>query len=218
MNLPAEIVEIRDGVPVVSSLQVADKFGKRHYDVLRSIQNLEMSEEFSARNFAAAEYADAQGKPRPMYWMTRDGFWGLAMTFTGKEAAKLREGIITALNDAERAMRQLPTYDVPSLLEMAAREHRQMQVEYDRVIDEVAAQRKQTLLITQERTRDFDKMRDMQRHHAEMIAKLEAVSKHAYKVLKEAQGSMMNIGDMFSTADAQNVTTLPAKKDWQTPL
>lgn len=218
MNLPAEIVEIKDGVPMVSSLQVAEKFGKRHNDTLRSIQNLEMSEEFGQRNFARADYADAQGKPRPMFWMTRDGFWALAMTFTGKEAAQLREGIIRALNDAERAMRQLPSYDVPALLEMAAKEHRQMQAEYDRAIDEVTNQRKQTLLITQERTRDFDKMRDLQRHHAEMVSKLESVAKHTYKVLKEAQGSMMNIGDMFSTSDAENVTTMPVKKDWQSPL
>ena len=31
-----------------------------------------------------------------MTWMTRDGFWALAMTFTGQEAASLREKIIAA--------------------------------------------------------------------------------------------------------------------------
>jgi hypothetical protein len=30
MNLPIEMVQIREGKPVVSSLQVAEKSGKRH--------------------------------------------------------------------------------------------------------------------------------------------------------------------------------------------
>lgn len=211
MNLPSEIVEVRDGIPMVSSLQVAEKFGKRHNDVLRAVRSIEMSEEFTARNFAQSDYRDNSGKSNPMYWMTRDGFWALAMTFTGKEAAKLREGIISALNRAEEMMRQIPTYDVPSLLEMAAKEHRQMQVEYDRAIDELGNQRKQALLLTKERTSDFDKMRELQRQNSEIIGKLEGASKHLYKVLKEAQVNQMNISDMFSTGDASNVMKMPIR-------
>lgn len=58
---------------MVSSRSVAVKFGKRHDDILKRIKNLECSEDFSARNFAGAEYTDEQGKPRPEILMTRDG-------------------------------------------------------------------------------------------------------------------------------------------------
>ena len=63
----------------VSSRTVADKFGKRHDNVLQSIQNLECSEEFSRLNFQAVKYTDAKGESRPEYQITRDGFVFLAM-------------------------------------------------------------------------------------------------------------------------------------------
>lgn len=41
MNLPAEIkVELRDGVPMISSLQVAERFKKRHDNVIRAIRRI----------------------------------------------------------------------------------------------------------------------------------------------------------------------------------
>jgi len=43
---------------------------------------LDCSPEFSARNFAVAEYTDEQGKKRPCYEITRDGFAFLALGFT----------------------------------------------------------------------------------------------------------------------------------------
>lgn len=89
------------GHATTTSLQVAESFGKLHKDVLRAIDNLDVSPEFSQRNFAPAEYTDAQGKKRPAYTITRDGFAFLAMGFTGKEAAKWKEAYITAFNAME---------------------------------------------------------------------------------------------------------------------
>lgn len=43
-------------VTVVSSLDVAETFEKRHADVLRDIENLGCSTEFRERNFAFSEY------------------------------------------------------------------------------------------------------------------------------------------------------------------
>jgi hypothetical protein len=42
------------GVPVVNSRDVAEVFGKRHGDVLKAVRNLECSEDFTARSFAAS--------------------------------------------------------------------------------------------------------------------------------------------------------------------
>lgn len=94
----AHMVAAENGRPVTTSMKVAEYFGKRHADVLRAVQSIECSREFSQRNFAPAEYLDRQGKPRPMYNMTKDGFMFLVMGFTGKKASAIKEAYINAFN------------------------------------------------------------------------------------------------------------------------
>ncbi len=79
-----------------TSLEVAEKFDKRHADVLRAIDELECSEEFRRLNFQESSYEDEQGKEQPMFRMTGDSFFFLAMTFTGGEAARLKEQLIAS--------------------------------------------------------------------------------------------------------------------------
>ena len=81
-------VHLIGGIPKTTSLNVAQVFGKRHHHVIDACKSLECSDEFRETNFRLADYLDAQGKPRPMYEMTRDGFTFLVMGFTGKEAAR----------------------------------------------------------------------------------------------------------------------------------
>ncbi|ECC2318193.1 peptidase [Salmonella enterica] len=107
-------INVINGQAVTSSLAIANYFTKRHDDVLKKIRALECSPEFSARNFAGAEYTDDQGKLRPCYNITRDGFAFLAMGFTGKRAAQFKEAYINAFNQMEK---QLST---PSVLSDAA--------------------------------------------------------------------------------------------------
>ena len=85
-----KLVSIGNGEPITNSMLVAQKFNKRHGDVLRAIKNLECSAEFTKRNFAfCTKINDLQnGKPQPFVEMTKDGFVFLVMGFTGKEAAK----------------------------------------------------------------------------------------------------------------------------------
>ena len=68
----------KDEVLTTSQL-VARAFSKRHSDVLRAIDNLECSQEFSERNFALAKTKDKQGKERRSFNITKDGFTFLAM-------------------------------------------------------------------------------------------------------------------------------------------
>lgn len=89
---------------VVSSLDVAETFGKRHDDVLKSIRNLECSEEFRLRNFAESSYMNSQNKKQPMYYITRDGFTLLAMGYTGEKAMKFKEAYIKQFNAMERML------------------------------------------------------------------------------------------------------------------
>ena len=94
-------------VALVDSRYVAKFFEKRHDDVLKSIRNLDCSEEFRLRNFAESSYKNEQGKKQPCYCMTRDGFVFLAMGYRGKKAAKFKELYIRRFNEMERFIRTL---------------------------------------------------------------------------------------------------------------
>ncbi|MFF7107267.1 Rha family transcriptional regulator [Pseudomonas sichuanensis] len=98
------VVELIDGHPTTTSLDVAAHFGKRHDDVLKRLRSLDCSPEFTLRNFAECSRPGSNNKPEPYYRMTRDGFTFLCMGFTGKEAAKWKEAYITAFNQLEQAV------------------------------------------------------------------------------------------------------------------
>lgn len=56
-------------VPAVTSLQVAEHFGKEHFNVLNDIRRTidKCSEFFNALNFQAVEYTDAKGETSTMF-------------------------------------------------------------------------------------------------------------------------------------------------------
>ena len=97
LNLRA-MVSSDDGEPKTTSYAVAEAFGKRHSDVLRSIKNMKCSSEFTKRNFALCfENNDLQnGKPRKFYKMTERGFMFLVMGFNGEKADAIKEAFINA--------------------------------------------------------------------------------------------------------------------------
>lgn len=120
----------RDGIPVTTSRAVAEQFGKQHKHVLEAIDELmtqlsqpnfrpadsenEQTEtalispamtDFAAQNFLLVEYTDAQGKPRPEYLLTRDGFTLLAMGFTGAKALTFKVAYINAFNRMEQLIK-----------------------------------------------------------------------------------------------------------------
>jgi Rha family phage regulatory protein len=104
MSAISPTVDLVEGRPVVSSLQVAEFFGKRHKDVLRKIDLLEIPPEFNERNFAPVEYEDGKGEVRPAYNLTRDGFTILAMGFTGKKAMQWKIRFIEAFSAMEQVL------------------------------------------------------------------------------------------------------------------
>lgn len=104
-NLPAEnIISLDHRRAVTTSLLVAEKFNKRHKNVLRDIEKMECSDSFTRLNFEPSEYQDSTGRTLPMYLITRDGFTFLAMGFTGKEAATWKEKFISAFNKMEKQL------------------------------------------------------------------------------------------------------------------
>ena len=102
------LVNVENSQVVTTSLKVAEIFGKNHSHVLRSIKQLECSEDFRASNFGLSKFTYSNGnikKQLPMYYITRDGFMFLVMGFTGKTAAKWKEAYIKAFNEMEAKIR-----------------------------------------------------------------------------------------------------------------
>lgn len=103
------LVEIKtvnkEEVTVVTSLDIAETFGKRHSDVLRDIETLDCSDEFRERNFALSNYSvDNNKRTYPMYYITRDGFTILVMGYNGEKAMKFKEAYIKQFNAMEKAL------------------------------------------------------------------------------------------------------------------
>lgn len=90
---------------VVSSLDIAETFGKEHRRVLQDIREIGCSEEFRLHNFVQSSYENSQGKQQPMFLVTRDGFVFLAMGYTGELAMRFKEAYIKQFNAMESALR-----------------------------------------------------------------------------------------------------------------
>ncbi|NRA89474.1 MAG: Rha family transcriptional regulator [Rhizobiales bacterium] len=93
----------------VSSLVIADRFGKEHRHVLRAVENLEIPDLFRTANFGQA----VVNRPSPLNGapikskvieMTRDGFSLLVMGFTGKKAMVWKIKFLVAFNAMEKEL------------------------------------------------------------------------------------------------------------------
>ena len=101
-----ELVHLENDEAVCSSLEVAEKFGKRHDNVLRSIGGLLKNVE-PQKMLKKLMYIDNQHKQEyPMYLMNRDGFSLLVMGFTGKKALDWKLKYINAFNQMENYIRE----------------------------------------------------------------------------------------------------------------
>lgn len=99
---PTVGIHVINGVPMTSSRDVAEHFGKLHKNVLRDINALDCPVEFSRLNFEPRDFIDSRGKQQPMIEMTRDGFVLVAMGFTGHKAMQWKCAYISAFNALEQ--------------------------------------------------------------------------------------------------------------------
>lgn len=104
-----ELVYLKNDEAVCDSLQVAEKFGKRHDNVLSAIDNLlESLLNFKEpeKMFIVSKRKADDGQYHRMYLMNRDGFSLLVMGFTGKEALEWKLQYIRAFNQMENFIRE----------------------------------------------------------------------------------------------------------------
>ena len=126
-------LNVINGLPVVSSLAIAENFEKQHFQVMRDIRALsdDIPNELRESNFVSSQYEGKTptGGTRkyPMYLLTRDGFTLVAMGFTGKKALAWKIKYIQAFNEMERALLEgkhgepvaIPNHDTLTATEQA---------------------------------------------------------------------------------------------------
>lgn len=106
----ADLVEIKKEQVVCTSLDVAEKFGKRHDSVVRNIEKLIIdSPQKCGQLFSKSNYKDTSGKSNKMYYMNRDGFSLLVMGFNGKKALEWKLKYIEAFNSMEKLLTEKQT-------------------------------------------------------------------------------------------------------------
>ncbi|MBI9093081.1 MAG: Rha family transcriptional regulator [Desulfobacterium sp.] len=98
------LVEVKRNSLSTTSLVVAEKFGKRHDDILKKIKNLIGDDEGGRLNFAESSYRNLQNKKQKMYNMNRRTFSILVMGFTGKKAMEWKHRFYDAFEAMERAL------------------------------------------------------------------------------------------------------------------
>lgn len=101
------LVVVKNNQVVVSSRQVAEKFGKEHKHVLENIRQILVAENSATKFFQEASHT-YRGQSFPEYLMNRDGFTLLAMGFTGKEALQWKLKYIAAFNEMEQTLNNKP--------------------------------------------------------------------------------------------------------------
>ena len=73
-----ELVKIKNNQVVVSSRQVAEKFGKEHRNVLANIKEIISAENSALTFYQENTYKAGTCKSYPEYLMNRDGFTDFA--------------------------------------------------------------------------------------------------------------------------------------------
>lgn len=134
-------IELYDGSLVVGSREVAEKFGKRHADIIRTVHNLieNDSTQKCVQLFHEAAYQDNSGKSNKAYLMNRDGFSLLAMGFTGAKALGWKLKYIEAFNKMEAELKKqseqiLPGTYKEALIQLLEQVERNEQLEEERIV------------------------------------------------------------------------------------
>lgn len=117
-SIPTKIpqISIRQDHAVTTSLAVAEYFNKQHKDVLRKIEALDCSSNFTSANFCAhvqiVEIGNGATRESKYYEITKNGFIFLIMGFTGKKAAAFKEAYIAEFDRMEAELHRTESRDI----------------------------------------------------------------------------------------------------------
>lgn len=100
-----EIVKMnKEEVTVVSSLDVAETFEKRHDHVLRDVEKCKKDIPNFGEMFFETTMPDTYGRSQKVFLMNRDGFTLLVMGYTGEKAMQFKLAYIKQFNAMEKAL------------------------------------------------------------------------------------------------------------------
>lgn len=103
-----ELIKIHEEeTTVVTSIDVAETFGKRHDHVLRDIEALKEDIPNFGEMFFESLTIDKYKRDRKIYHMNRDGFTLLVMGYTGEKAMQFKLGYIKQFNAMEKALKEI---------------------------------------------------------------------------------------------------------------
>lgn len=137
-------------VPAVTSLQIAESFGKRHDNVLADVRKIIETDDdgFALLNFQECSYTNENNRKMPMYVMSKDGFVLLVMSYTGAEAMRMKKAYIARFNEMEEQIKQatqLPSNYLDALKALVASEEEKMKAL------ETVEQQKPMVMVAEER-------------------------------------------------------------------
>lgn len=101
---PLALVAMHDSKPTVTTPRIAELFGRRHFDVMKTIGKLVSAAQINERQLACIEWVDSKGRKQPGYRLSeRDAL--VLMPFLGGDRAM--EGQAHLVDAFERARSQL---------------------------------------------------------------------------------------------------------------
>lgn len=122
----SEFVTLSDTTLTTDSRRVAKHFKKRHKNVLRALDALQIPPDFYQLNFEPVieTYTNGKGglQDGRVIRMTKDGFLLLAMGFTGPEAVAIKIAYIGAFNAMAEQLHQIGNSLWPQRLDLEKRE------------------------------------------------------------------------------------------------
>lgn len=126
-----DLVIVKRDKVFCDSLMVADRFGKPHYEILKTIEGenrgdkhinglidnlFECDSRVNTRQyFILDSYKDSSGRTNKMYLLSRDGFTLLVMGFTGRDALDWKLKYLGAFNQMERLLMERQTSEWQAL-------------------------------------------------------------------------------------------------------
>ena len=104
-------LETYNNQPIMTSREFADRFEKRHKNIIRDIEReisymTDTDDVDVSDYFIVSYYKDKQGKKRKQYLLTKDGFSLVANGMTGRRASQWRRQYIQIFNAEERYIRK----------------------------------------------------------------------------------------------------------------
>jgi len=112
------LVNLHQDKIVVSTVDIANHFGKEHKKVLRAINNLQCSKEFKEANFLPSTYK-AGRNIYSCFELTIPGLVLLLSSFTGSKVASLKEELsylISQAQEASKLIQALNNFEIPDEL------------------------------------------------------------------------------------------------------